>query len=693
MAITEQSHVTGMPRLPSLSLIGLGVAWAALAAGYLVSAPPLVLAALWAGAAFGLTWWFLAGRAAPGPASVLDLEASALPILAVDAEGQVVRRNGAARDLGLAGADVDAIFAPILSSGASGLYRLARRAEAQGVAHTPLTLDDRAWTLSVEPVAGHTLWRLTPVTADLTPGHAGSDTAPQPGEEGVAIGLDMLPVALVRLATDGTVLFANRAAKKLLHDPDIEGVKLGDLLEGLGKSIHDRLSDTLAGKAQGRSEVARGKTDEVDGFLQVTMTRIDQGGAATIMAVLSDATELKTLEAQFVQSQKMQAVGQLAGGVAHDFNNLLTAISGHCDLLLLRHLQGDSDHPDLMQIRQNTNRAAALVRQLLAFSRKQTLRPETLHLYDTLAELAHLLNRLLGEKVALEIENCADIWPVRADERQLEQVIVNLVVNARDAMPTGGVVRLRTRNETLEAEMERDRASVPPGRYSVIEVEDTGTGIPRDKLGKIFEPFFTTKRVGEGTGLGLSTAYGIIKQMDGFIFVDSTPGEGSIFSIYLPIYEAPPEPVEIDVPAAAAAPPSFKDPTGRGVVLLVEDEAPVRAFAARALQMRGYTVLEADSGEAALDVLADDGLAVDIFVSDVIMPGLDGPSWVRKAYETRPNSSTVFISGYSEDVFSDGKADIPRSSYLAKPFSLNDLVDRVREHMDRYHLEEAPAEA
>jgi two-component system cell cycle sensor histidine kinase/response regulator CckA len=396
------------------------------------------------------------------------------------------------------------------------------------------------------------------------------------------------------------------------------------------------------------------------------------------LAVLSDATELKTLEAQFVQSQKMQEVGQLAGGVAHDFNNLLTAINGHCDLLLMRHDVADVEHGDLMQIRQNANRAAALVRQLLAFSRKQTLRPTVINLQDTLSELAHLLNRLLSEKVALRIEHGQDLAPVRVDERQLEQVIMNLVVNARDAMPRGGEVRITTRNIRLAEDLHRDRAVVFKGDYVVIEVADSGTGIPRDKLNKIFEPFFTTKQVGEGTGLGLSTAYGIIKQTGGFIFADSPAGQGATFTIYLPAYETRSEPAP--APEPEARPP--RDLTGRGLVLLVEDEDPVRSFAARALQLRGYTVVEATSGEEALEILSDDGLHVDILLSDVIMPGLDGPAWVREARKARPDAKVIFMSGYTEDAFSGGDCGIPGAAFLPKPFTLPELTQRVKDTLD-----------
>jgi two-component system, cell cycle sensor histidine kinase and response regulator CckA len=489
--------------------------------------------------------------------------------------------------------------------------------------------------------------------------------------------LDELPVALARLESSGQLIYANRAALALLGDRAAPGTNLSDLIEGLGRSIAERLADTVKGRALGRSEVARGTVDGQEIFLQVAFTRTIFDGAPSLLAVFSDATELKTLEAQFVQSQKMQAVGQLAGGVAHDFNNLLTAINGHCDLLLMRHDVADVEHGDLMQIRQNANRAAALVRQLLAFSRKQTLRPTVIDLRDTLAELAHLLNRLLTDKVTLRIEHGPDLWPVRVDERQLEQVIMNLVVNARDAMPSGGEVRITTRNVRLAQDLHRDRAVILPGEYVVIEVADSGAGIPKDKLHKIFEPFYTTKPVGEGTGLGLSTAYGIIKQTGGFIFADSPPDKGAIFTIYLPAYEKA-EPAPPPVPESRRA----RDLTGRGHVLLVEDEDPVRAFAARALRLRGYTVTEAASGEEALALLEDDGLQVDIMVSDVIMPGLDGPAWVREARGVRPDAKVIFMSGYAEEAFTGSTSGLGDAGFLPKPFTLNELTQKVKETLE-----------
>ncbi len=500
---------------------------------------------------------------------------------------------------------------------------------------------------------------------------------PSPDREGTeAVGADFehVPVALMSFAPDGALRVANKAARDLMWQGDLGTAMFHDLFEGLGRPVSDWLADVVAERLPVGSEVVRARRMEEESFLQVTLRRIVDAGRPGVLAVLNDATKLKTLEAQFVQSQKMQAIGQLAGGIAHDFNNLLTAISGHCDLLLLQHGREDPAYADLEQIRQNSNRAAALVGQLLAFSRKQTLKPERLDLGEVLSDLTHLLNRLVGEKVGLTLAQAPrEPGQIRADKRQLEQVLMNLVVNARDAMPDGGTIRIETETLCLTEPLQRDRASVPAGEYAVIRVIDHGIGIPVDRLQKIFEPFYTTKRVGEGTGLGLSTAYGIVKQSGGFIFVDSVVGDGTTFTLYFPVHiqtiAADPEPE----PARKALVRQ-----GEGVVLLVEDEAPVRAFASRALRLRGYTVLEAENAEEALKTLEDPSLEVDVFVTDVVMPGMDGPSWVRIALQDRPDVPVIFVSGYAEDCLSEGQARIPNSVFLPKPFSLNELTATVQ---------------
>ena len=486
---------------------------------------------------------------------------------------------------------------------------------------------------------------------------------------------DELPVPLLKLTRSGAIELCNRPAADLLGCDAAKGRQITDLLEGLGRSIPDWLEDAALGRGALHSEFLRVRRSDVEVFIQVTLNRATENGETVLIAVLNDATELKSLEAQFVQSQKMQAIGQLAGGVAHDFNNLLTAISGHCDLLLLRHDQGDSDYGDLLQINQNANRAASLVNQLLAYSRKQTLRPEIMDLRDAMSDLTHLLNRLVGEKMVLSLNHDPTLWSIRADKRQFEQVVMNLVVNARDAMPSGGEIRIETQNVILDAPLRRDRAVVAPGQWVRISVTDEGIGIPQDRLSKVFEPFFTTKRTGEGTGLGLSTAYGIVKQTGGFIFVDSKEGAGTTFFLMFPAHEAAaPRREPAQKPQIEAAPTE-------GLVLLVEDEAPVRAFASRALQMRGFTVLEAESAEEALDILEDPTIMIDVFVTDVVMPGMDGPSWVQKALKTRPDVRVVFVSGYAEEDFGDTQARIPNSVFLPKPFSLTQLTEVVQRQM------------
>jgi two-component system cell cycle sensor histidine kinase/response regulator CckA len=484
--------------------------------------------------------------------------------------------------------------------------------------------------------------------------------------------IEGLAVPILHFEGSGALRRANGEARGMLDLGPRDLPEPSRLFVDLGRPVRDWIADVAAGRLPGGSEMvglaADIRMDEGQRFLQVTLRPDGQGGA---LAILQDTTALKRLEAQFVQGQKMQAIGQLAGGIAHDFNNLLTAISGHCDLLLLRHQPDDPDHPDLIQIRQNANRAAALVSQLLAFSRKQTLKPERIDLQETLADLTHLLNRLVGEKVGLDLIHAHEPTAIRADRRHLEQVIMNLVVNARDAMPEGGVVQIETRVVTLMQEMHRDRAVVPRGRYVVIAVRDTGVGIAPETMDKIFEPFFTTKRVGEGTGLGLATVYGIVKQSGGFVFVRSAPGRGAEFDLWFPYCAE----AAADRPAARARRAVYRRDA---VVLLVEDEAPVRTFAARALRLRGHSVLEASSAEEALALLEDQDLQVDVFVTDVVMPGMDGPGWVRQALGRRPQVRTVFISGYAEEALSDDQARIPNSVFLPKPFSLTELIDTVQ---------------
>ena len=506
----------------------------------------------------------------------------------------------------------------------------------------------------------------------LVPNWMKEGIAPTPHDD-----FERVPVPMAELSPQGVIIRANSQASRLLGLRAGETPAIEEVMEGLGRALADWLRDATLGRGLKQPEFLRLSRPERETFVQVSLHKDMANRRSSLTAVFTDATELKSLEAQFVQSQKMQAIGQLAGGVAHDFNNLLTAITGHCDLLLLRHKKTDQDYDDLLQINQNANRAAALVSQLLAFSRKQTLRPQNLEIRETLSDLTHLLDRLVGEKVQLRLEYDPVKRAVRADKRQLEQVVMNLVVNARDSMPEGGEILISTAGTEICEPMLRDRVAVPKGAYVSISIQDKGCGIASDKLQKIFEPFYTTKRTGEGTGLGLSTVYGIVKQTGGYIFVDSSVGQGTIFTLLLPASDLPSQ--------KAASPPSdiklvANRPEG-GAVLLVEDEATVRTFAARALRLCGYSVLVAESGERALEIAQNPTVKLDLFVTDVVMPGRGGPSWVREALQTRPHIRIIFMSGYAEDKLTADQSSVPNSIFLAKPFSLTQLASAVESQM------------
>lgn len=444
----------------------------------------------------------------------------------------------------------------------------------------------------------------------------------------------------------------DRPAVTLKHTALMEGGELTDPIEV-----------KLAGSA---ARVARIHGTWLD--------RID--GRRVVVLYFIDATEQRSLEAQFAQSQKMQAVGQLAGGVAHDFNNLLTAMIGFSDLLLMRHPPGDPSYADIVHIKQNANRAAALVRQLLAFSRRQTLRPKVLNLTDVLADLSDLLRRLIGEHLNLRIVHDRDLGLVKVDQGQIEQVVTNLVVNARDAMVSGGTVSIETRNLRVDVQEPVGDEIMPVGDYVEIAVIDTGHGISEENIAKIFEPFFTTKEVGQGTGLGLATVYGIVRQTGGYVLVESRVDSGTTFRILLPRIDEDPEIVQ------SANRRSSVDLTGQGTILLVEDEDAVRLFAVRALRNKGYTVLEADSGDTALDIISKGEHDIDLMVSDVVMPNMDGPTLIRRARELRPEIRAVFISGYAEEAFRRSLGDdLTDVDFLAKPFSLKDLAAKVKEQL------------
>ena len=488
--------------------------------------------------------------------------------------------------------------------------------------------------------------------------------------------LDFIPLGIALANVDGRFVYLNKAFRKGAGlSKEARPVYPGDLVVDEDKAA---LSDSVRRFARGPSTssdmaIRLKNNPEEPVALNIAGTR-GLGEAAVILS-MKDNSEADRLKRQVAQATKMQAVGQLAGGVAHDFNNILTAIIGYCDLMLMRHTPGDSDYDDIQQIRSNSNRAAGLTRQLLAFSRQQTLRPQVLQLPDVIAEVSNLLKRLLGETVQLQVKHGRNLGAVRADPGQLEQVIVNLAVNGRDAMESKGEGRgtltLQTYSVSLDDVRQMRSDILPVGEYTALKVSDTGTGIPEDILGKIFEPFFTTKEVGKGTGLGLSTVYGIVKQSGGYIFAESEEGVGTSFVIYLPVHRA----------EAARAGPKPKETTGElwgtGTILLVEDEAMVRAVAERALTRHGYTVLTAENGEAALEILAAAD-SVDLMISDVVMPTMDGPTTVREARKTHPNLPILFISGYAEEQLRKS-IDLERVAFLAKPFSVQKLAEATRD--------------
>lgn len=490
--------------------------------------------------------------------------------------------------------------------------------------------------------------------------------------------LNSAPIGIAEIDREGIIRNANPAFLVLSRQAK-RGVALETLVAAnQGAQLREALSAAGAGGARSTPfDVTL--VGDPPRSVQLMVSGRDEKEANVLVFAL-DTTENKSLEVQLAQGQKMQAIGQLAGGVAHDFNNVLTAIIGFSDLLLAKHRPTDPAFADIMNIKQNANRAANLVRQLLAFSRRQTLRPEVLSLTDIISDLGNLLGRLLGEKVELKVVHGRDVGMVKVDVNQFEQVIINLAVNARDAMQEGGTLTVRTSNASIAQTQSGDLQVMPPGDYVLCEVQDTGTGISKEIVDKIWEPFFSTKDVGKGTGLGLSTVYGIIKQTGGFIFCESTVGRGTVFRIYLPRHQQPAaaatEDAREDRPEVKRA-----DHTGKGTILLVEDEDAVRAFASRALASRGYTVLEAASGEAALAIVAEKGDEVSLVISDVVMPEMDGPTLLKALRKRGVMTKVIFISGYAEDAFEknlEGERDF---AFLPKPFSLKQLAEAVKDVM------------
>ena len=620
-----------------------------------------------------LLWRFLKpGPADPVALGVQRLRGKAGDLLAgagvlgalIDPEGKLLAWNSlfASRALGGRDAKGEARLADVVAAGEEGQFHLL----AEGDVGRPV----RAVRIPLDAPGGE--------------GHAylylfdSPDSLPISSSQHLQAMLDILPIGLALVDRDGRFLTMNDAFRAAAGIKGSRTVYPGDLVVKEDKAA---VADAVRRHARGPAmsgdiavRLARNPKEPV----ALTIAGLRGLGDAAVLLLLKDNSEEAKLKRQVAQATKMQAVGQLAGGVAHDFNNILTAIIGHCDLMLMRHTPGDSDYDDIQQIKSNSNRAAGLTRQLLAFSRQQTLRPQVLQLTDVVAEVSHLLKRLLGETVTLVVKHGRNLGPVRADPGQLEQVIVNLAVNARDAMAGEGGGTLTIQTYAVHADQVAELGSdiLPIADYSALSVTDTGCGIPPAVLGKVFEPFFTTKEVGKGTGLGLSTVYGIVKQSGGFIFADSKVGEGTRFVIYLPVHR-----VELDAgKATVGAKPKEHELWGTGTVLLVEDEPMVRAVAERALTRHGYTVITASNGEEALEVI-DRGEEIALMISDVVMPGMDGPATVREARKTRPDLPILFMSGYAEEQLRKS-IDLDNVAFLPKPFSVQELAEAARRAID-----------
>lgn len=496
--------------------------------------------------------------------------------------------------------------------------------------------------------------------------------------------LDNAPVAVALTSTDGTIVEAN----DMLVEMSGGAARVGaEVSVAVRRDDRNEVMERVAEVADGADpeiplEVKLTSETGVEHEARFHVHTISTDRGDMLLNYLIDVTEMKKIEHQLAQVQKMQAVGQLAGGIAHDVNNVLTAIRGHCDLLMLRHHEGDPDFEYLNQIRSQTERAAEVISQLLAYSRRQTMKRQITQLTDMLDDMQFMLKHLTTERVSFAVQHARDLGLVRIDRSEFQRVVMNLAVNACHAMPDGGELTMRTSNIAPTDPIIDNYDVMTPNAYVQIEVSDTGQGIAPENLQKIFEPFFTTKGQGQGTGLGLSTVYGIIKQMNGFIFCDSEVGVGTTFRIFLPRFEGA-APLE-ELPAAKKPQTSGKprDLSGTGCVLLVEDEDAVRSFAVRALELRGYQVLAAAGGEEALEIVLEDPDAIDLIVSDVIMPGMTGPEMMRKVREVREDILFIFISGYAEDAFREEMLEDENFRFLPKPFSLNDLAVKVKETLE-----------
>ena len=663
-------------RAAVIGAVPLVAAGPASAAGFLAAPATIVGAALLTAAAVVLAMVLLALRSGARAGSA-DLDAGALAH-ALAEPAAVIRADGTLEGANEAWMQAQGARRLAAVPGGEALYATLRAARREGRAEAMLEIGGAVRRLEAAALpADRLLLRLWPGAPEgpLEPA-AGAPAHPaaRPALDAFAAA-SPFGAALIEGVDpfEGAIAEANEAWGAVAGRPLAPGLTLSALLAEPGRK--EAAASLAAGRA-GPFEVIPGAWP--DSVAQLYLIGRDGGWIAYLM----DVTEQKQMQAQLAQSTKMQAIGQLAGGVAHDFNNLLTAIGLRLDELLLRHPLGDPSYEGLSEIRQIALRAAELVSQLLTFSRKATIQREKLDLGELISDAEVLLRRLIRADVRLVTDYGRNLPMVRADKAQLENAIMNLVVNARDAVRSqgGGTVKLKTARLSHAEATALGYAGEPMGEMALIEVADDGPGIPPEALAKIFDPFFTTKPVGEGTGLGLATVYGVVKQSDGWISVDSKPGTGAAFRIFLPVYE-PPVLVEPPVPAAPRGRVAARDLSGAGRILFVEDEDAVRGVAARLLRARGYEVLEAADGEEALVLAEAHAGKIDLMISDVIMPGIDGPTLLKKARGYLGDAPVMFISGYAEAEFSDLLEGEQGVSFLPKPINIATLAERVKQQL------------
>ncbi|MFP4518990.1 MAG: ATP-binding protein [Oceanicaulis sp.] len=641
----------------------------------------------------GALWRFQVAREEDGSLSEAApdwAEHAPVGLFLADAEGRVLAANatlrswiGAASDQALKLKDFlagDAAAAVSRSRGSDAAVRLDARMVAREGVESPVVLSI-TWSDEKPARARGVVYGLSATGAPPGLAQIAEKTGAKPGRTFDDM-FATAPFGVARLdaADPGLAMVedANPALVQLTGGAAVPGAKFADLFDA-----EDGLQAAFDRALSGSGEPGEARLKGEDGQPVHLFLAPARGGKRA--AYIVDISAWKALETQVAQAGKMQAVGQLASGVAHDFNNMLTAIRLNVGELLNRHPVGDPSYQDLQQINSTVTRQAGLVRKLLAFSRKQTFRMTVFDISDVLSDCSVMLGQILEETVKLDIRHGRDLPLIRADRNQIDNILVNLATNARDAMKGqgGGVLTITT--EAVDADAVR-RAGAPnpaDGGWAAIHVSDTGHGMDEETRKKIFEPFFTTKDTGEGTGLGLATVYGVVKQSGGYLFVDSEVGEGTTFSIYLPGHTpSESETAEIEAEAVAkTAEPKPADLAGHGRILLVEDEDAVRAIAAKTLVRRGYEVVEACDGEEALEILEDNPESFDLLISDVVMPGLDGPSLLKKGRKYLGAARVVFISGYAEEEFSDTLSSDLDISFLPKPFDIQQLAERVKQEL------------